>query len=271
MKISVLMAVYNKEKEEYLDKAIESLINQTLKPNEIVIIEDGKLTKELEDVIKKYKNMFSKLIKVYTLKEHVGLGNALKFGIENCENEYIARMDSDDIALKYRLEEQSKFFKMDPTLDLVGGYIEEYDETLTEFIAIRKVPLYLDEIKEKIGIQSPFNHGTVMFKKEAVLKVGNYSDIQFEDYDLWARMLINNCNMMNTNLILGKNRTGYSMYKRRSGIKQINRVLQIEKKLYEYNLINKSTYIKNNIIRSIFALVPVKLKKIIYKKYIRNF
>lgn len=270
MKISVLMSVYYKEKSEYLNQALESIVNQTLKPAEIVIVKDGKISEELENILLKYKNKYEQLIEIYSLPNNVGLGKALKYGVEKCKFEYIARMDTDDIAPLYRLEEQAKILEKNPDIDILGGYIEEYDEQMKEIISLRKVPLTIEEIKKYIKFQSPFNHGTVIMKKDAVISAGNYNDIQLEDYDLWARMLINKCKMMNITLILGKNRTGNSMYKRRSGIKQIQKVIEIEKKLLSYKIINRYTCLKNIVLRSIIAVLPLKIKNIIYVNVIRK-
>lgn len=270
MGISVLMSVYGEEKPEYLEQSLESVVNQTLKPQQIVIMKDGELTKELEKVLNKYKSQFETLIEIYSLTKKSTLGEVLNEGVEKCKCEYIARMDADDIAPLYRFETQMEILKNNPKLEVLGGYIEEYDENMEELLSIRKVPLTSYEIKKYATRQSPFNHGTVIMRKDTVIKVGNYHKVYFEDYDLWARMIINNCEMSNTNLILCKNRTGNSMYERRNGIKQIKKVIEIEKRLLEYKIINEVVFIENVLLRSIIALMPVKLKKRIYTQYIRK-
>ena len=271
MKVSVLISIYYKEKPEYLDEALNSIVNQTLKPEQIVIVKDGKLTNELDFVLNKYKESYNKLIDIYELEKNMGLGNALNFGIEKCRNEYIARMDTDDIAPIYRLEEQAKIMEMNPDLDILGGYIEEYDEKMEKVLSIRTVPLTMEEIKNFIKTQCPFNHGSVMFKKQAVIKSGSYNDVKLEDYDLWARMLKNNCKMANIDIVLNKMRTGEELYKRRNGIGYVKKVIEIENKLLEYNIINKFEYIKNIFIRVNIALIPVKIKKWIYINIIRKY
>lgn len=270
MKISVLMSVYTKEKPEYLKCSIESILNQTRMPEQIVIIKDGPLTNVLEEILQKYKNQYSDLIEIYELKENKGLGNALQYGIEKCKFEYIARQDSDDVSPKYRFKEQMKVLEQNENIDILGGYIEEYDENMKKLLSIRKVPLEMSDIREYIKKQCPFNHGTVIMKKQAILDSGNYNNTKLEDYDLWARMFISGCCMKNIPVILGKNRTGKSMYKRRSGIKQIKKVLEIEKKLLHYRIINKRTYFYNIAIRSALAIFPVSIKHKIYTKIIRN-
>ncbi len=263
--ISVLMSVYYKEKPSYLKESIQSIINQTLQPNQIVIIKDGKLGKELEDILKEFKNKYTNLIDIYPLKENKGLGSALRYGVQKCKYEYIARMDTDDIAPLNRLEEQSKILN-NSDIDILGGYIEECDENMKNVISIRKVPLESEEIKKYAKYQSPFNHGTVIIKKETLIKIGNYKpNIELEDYELWSRMIINNCKMKNIDKILGKFRTSKDMYKRRNGRKQIKKIIQIENILLDYKIINIFQYIYNILIRSILAITPVGIKKEIYK------
>lgn len=265
MEISVLMSICYKETKQYLMQSLESIINQTVKPKEIVIIKDGNILEEVETTLNRYQNKFSELIKIYELTNSEGLGRALKYGVEQCKCKYIARMDSDDIAPLYRIEEQIKILKKNPEIDLLGGYIEEYDENMEEKISIRKVPLTNEEIRKAVKVQSPFNHGTIIAKKETILNVGNYNNIGFEDYDLWARMIVNNCNMKNMDMILSMNRTGKPMYRRRSGIKYIKKIIQIENQLFKYKLINIFEYLYNVSVRTLVAISPTNFKKYLYR------
>ena len=270
MDISVLMSVYYKEKSIYLSEAIESVLNQTYKPKQFVIVKDGELTDELECILKKYKEKYPYIIEVYQWKGKQGLGEALKFGVGKCKFKYIARMDADDIAVNYRFEKQIERLMQDETIDILGGNIEEYDEKMEQLISVRKVPKTLNDIQKYIKIQCPFNHSTVIIKKDALIKAGNYNSVKMEDYDLWARMLLNGCKMENLDMVLGKNRTGKSMYRRRSGIKQVAKAIEIENKLLSYGIINIRTYISNIVNRAIFAFVPINIKQIIYKNVIRK-
>ena len=265
MKISVLMPIYEKEKEEYFEQAMKSIVNQTLKPDEVVIIEDGKITTSLECVIEKYKKEFPNLIKIIKVKEKSTLGKALAIGINNCKNEYVARMDADDICINTRFEEQAKILSKHPEIDILGGFIAEYDEKMEKQIGIRKVPIGIENIKKFTKWQCPFNHSTVILKKSTILKIGNYKDISIEDYELWARMLVNKCNMENCDKILVKYRTSKDMYKRRSGKKRIKDITKIEKILLSYGIINKVEFIINICLRVIYVILPVKIKEMIYK------
>lgn len=270
IKFSVLLPIYQKEKPKYFEESLQSLINQTRKPNQVVIVKDGELTNELEEIIKKYQKENPNLIKIYGYKNNKGVGYALQQGVLQCDYEYIARMDSDDIAKQNRFEIQMQYIEQNPEIDILGSYIKEYDETMQKEISIRKVPLTKQEICKKIGKQSPFNHSTVILKKETVIKVGNYKPQIMEDYDLWVRMCYNNCKMLNIPEILVKFRTSTKMYKTRSGIKYIKGMLKIQKSMLEKNIINKKQYIKNLFLRSAVAIMPIQVKKYIYPKVIRK-
>lgn len=262
-KFSVLMSVYYKENPEYLKQSIESIINQTVKPNEIVIVKDGKLTKELNEVIKKYK------VKTVQLKENVGLGKALKIGIEKCKYDIIARMDSDDISTQNRFELQLKEFEKDESLSLVGGQVIEFDEK--EIGKKRCAPINIEEIKKFSKKRNPFNHMTVMFKKQDVLKVGNYHHMPFfEDYYLWILLLKNNYKLINVDNVLAYVRSGKEMTKRRGGLKYLLLTYKFEKQIYNLKYIKLNEYLTNLLIRTVVCLVPNKIRRIIYTKILRT-
>lgn len=118
-KYSVLMSVYYKEKPEYLDYSIKSMLKQTIFPSEFVIVKDGELTEELNNIIEKYKQEYPNLFNIISLEQNVGLGLALKTGILNCKYEFIARMDSDDYSIPTRIEEELKIFEENSDIGLV--------------------------------------------------------------------------------------------------------------------------------------------------------
>ena len=260
---SVLMSVYYRERPEYLKKSIESIINQTVAPKEIVIVKDGKLTKELDEIIDNYD------VKKIELKENVGLGKALKIGVENCKYNIIARMDSDDISVPNRFETQLKEFDKDPQLVLVGGQVHEFDEN--NLGRKRIVPTDKDEIIKFSKKRNPFNHMTVMFKKEPVLEVGNYHHMQyFEDYYLWVLLLKNNYKLINVNDVLVYVRGGSSLTKKRGGIKYINSTYNFEKSIYKLKYIKFNEFALNLMIRIPICLVPNKIRRSVYTRFLRN-
>ena len=146
MKFSVLMSVYNKENPDYLRLSLESiLVDQSVIPTEVVLVEDGPLTDELYIVLEDFKSRYS-FLKTISLKSNVGLGLALNEGLKHCRFDWVARMDSDDIAIKTRFEEQLKFIKSNPTIDIVGGGIDEFLDSIDEIVSHKSVPTQHDEI-----------------------------------------------------------------------------------------------------------------------------
>jgi len=272
MKFSVLMSVYEKENPHFLSEAIEStLINQSVIPNEFVIVKDGSLTKQLDDVIEKYKKMFPSVVKVVQLDINKGLGEALRIGLENCSFDIVARMDSDDINHYLRFEKQLKVFKENPEIDLVGANIAEFFDTPDEIKFIRKVPTNNFEIKKMAKRRNPINHVSVMFKKTAVINSGSYKHLYFlEDYYLWIRMLAKGFNLVNLDETLIYVRTGEKMFKRRSNPKYIKSWYILQNEMYQYKLINILDFIINMINIVVFIYTPPKLKKHIYKLLLRS-
>lgn len=270
MKFSVLMSVYKNDKKEFLKTALDSVINQTIKPNEIVLVEDGPIDEDMENLIKDYEEKYD-LLKVIRQKENTGLGNALRIGLQECTYDIIARMDADDISVNDRFEKQLKEFENDKELSIIGGFIEEFTDENT-VVGLRDVPLENQEIKEYIKSRCPLNHMTVMFKKEDVLKAGNYIEWHYnEDYYLWIRMYLADCKFKNLSDILVKVRVGNEMYMRRGGYEYFKSEAKIQKFMLENKIIKFPKYVYNILLRFILqVLMPNKLRAFIFKKFARK-
>jgi glycosyltransferase involved in cell wall biosynthesis len=271
-KYSVLMSVYEKENKNYLIKSIESMINQTVIPDEILIVKDGPLTPELDEVLHNYINNYPELFTIIISKENIGLGSALNLGLRHCRNELIARMDTDDISLPDRCEKQLKEFQQDRNLALVGGTISEFIDNETNIVGRRFVPSENNEIREYLKKRCPFNHVTVMFKKSEVIKIGSYLDWFWnEDYYLWIRMFENGCKFKNLSSVLVNVRVGKDMYKRRGGFKYFKSEFGLQKYMYNKKIINTSTCFYNVTIRFVLqVLMPNNIRGYIFKKFARS-
>ena len=140
LEYSVLMSVYYKEKPEYLSLSIQSMLEQTVKPNEFVIVKDGPLTPELDSVIDSYVSSNPNLFKIISSETNLGLGLSLAKGITEAKNELIARMDSDDYVVNTRCEKQLKLFADDPDLCIVGSFEAEFVDEIDNVISVHKVP-----------------------------------------------------------------------------------------------------------------------------------
>lgn len=269
---SVLMSVYVNDNADYLVDSINSMINQTIVPAEIVIIKDGPLTYDLDATLEKFEREYPKLIKIYGYEENRGLGEALKFGVLNCTYELIARMDADDISMLDRCEKQLAIFDKNDSIDIVGGHISEFITSPEEIISIRKVPILDKSIKEYMKYRCPFNHMTVMFKKSSVLKSGNYESWFWnEDYYLWIRMMQNNCIFRNVDEILVNVRIGEEMFKRRGGKKYFQSEKNLQKYMLKNGIINLRTYLVNIFKRLIVqCLLPNSVRGVVFKLFARE-
>ena len=268
---SVLMSIYYKEKPEYLRQCFDSLLNQTVQANEWVIVKDGPLTEELEQVLHEYENKNPNLIKYVTFEKNQGLGLALRAGVPACSNELIARMDTDDICREDRFEVQLKEFLKDHNLDICGSHIKEFDENPEKCHSIRKVPLNNEEIIQYQRRRSAYNHVTVMFRKNSVLKSGNYEDAPLmEDDMLWTRMILAKCKGKNVDEYLVYVRTGLSMIERRGGWSYFKKYKASRKKVYELGLASYWDYIYTLIVQLIVALVPTSIRKFVFEKALRE-
>lgn len=272
LRFSVLMSVYYKENPSWFKTALDSVINQTLQPNEIVLIEDGKLTDELYKVIEEYKNQYSNLFKIIPLEKNSGLGEALRIGVLNCSNELIARMDTDDIARNDRFEKQIQFFQEHPNVDLVGSWISEFEDEPDKIISYRQLPTEHFDIYKFGQFRCPVNHMTVMYKKSAVLKAGNYQTFKnIEDYYLWGRMLKQGAVFANIPECLVNVRAGNSMLKRRANLTYFfNSEFPLHTELYKMGFINLKQYLRNISSKFLLRAIPQWAMAIIYRKFLRK-
>ncbi len=270
MKFSVSMCVYGKDNPVWFRDAVNSVLNQTIIPNEIVLVVDGPVPSELEDEISRLEQ--NEIFKIIRFEKNQGHGNARRAGLEACTNELVAIMDADDISAPNRFELQLEKFSKDDGLDIVGGNITEFIDSPDNIVATRKVPTLDHEIKEYMKKRCPMNLVTVMFRKTSVDNVGGFIDWYCEeDYYLWIRMALANMNFANVRENLVNVRVGADMYRRRGGWKYF----KSEKKLQKYMLKNKiigfGTYFANVTKRFIVqVLMPNRLRAWAFKKFARE-
>lgn len=268
---SVLMSVYYKEEAAFLKQSIESMLNQTIITNDFVIIEDGKLPLELENIINEFALKYPEIFNVVKLEENIGLGPALAIGINNCKNDLIARMDSDDISIETRCEKQLMEFQKDYKLDIVGSNIGEFIENIDNIQAYRFLPENHNEIVEFAKRRNPFGHPSIMFKKRKVLEAGNYRSYYLvEDYDLWIRMIKKGARCFNIKEVLVFMRICKDFYKRRGGIRYLKSILKFKSEQYRNGFFKKTDYIISAGTSIIICLAPNFIREIFYKKILRK-
>ncbi len=271
MEFSVLMSIYYKENPIFFNRAMQSVFDdQTLKPSEIVLVQDGLLTQELCALIKKWQHRLGDVFKIIELEKNLGLGVALNIGLASCRHDLVARMDTDDIAHPDRFKIQIEYMIEELDCDILGSSVTEFDDNPDFVISSRVVPLTHDDIVLYAQKKNPFNHPSVIYRKSAVFDAGGYKKFHgFEDYYLWVRMIRNGCRCANISMALVSMRVGYSMLARRGGIAYVINEIRLQRKFLDFGFITLFRLIKNLLIRIPVRLLPNILRGIVYR-YIRS-
>lgn len=269
---SVLMSVYHKENPCFLKKSLESIINQSLVPNEIVLVKDGELTNELDDIITGFETKYPNIFTVITLPQNNGLANALNQGMKVARNSIIARMDSDDVCFENRFEVQINYL-INNNLDITGGQIIEFSKDIEDIISIRNVPCSHQEIVKFLKFRSPFSHPTIVFRKEVFEKLGGY-DIKIfpEDYDFFVRAYLAGFKFGNVKENVMYFRLGENLseaIKRRWGLKYAINEVKLYNKFLKLGFFNYIDYFKVIFFKIPLRIMPFKLYSYIYFKFSR--
>ena len=256
-KFSVCTSVYKNDQPEFVRVALDSmLVNQGVKPSEIVLVQDGPVPYEFFRLLLEYEDTYGDVLKIIKLEKNGGLGNALKLAVENAKYDICARMDSDDICAPDRFEKQLAYLEAHPECDIVGGQITEFIETPNNIVGKRVVPCDNKKIYQYMRSRCALNHPTVMFRKKAVLGAGNYQDWFWnEDYYMWIRMMERGCVFANLPDVLVNMRSGLDQYGRRGGKKYFDSEIGIKKLMLEKGMITRKEYVVNYIQRFIIQLM----------------
>ena len=270
---SICTSVYKNDSAEYVRIALDSmLVDQSVKPTEIVLVQDGSVPPELFALLSEYEEKYTNVMHIFRLEKNGGLGNALRLGVENAKYDIIARMDSDDICLPDRFEKQLAYLEAHPECDIVGGQMTEFIDTPDNIVGRREVPLTNKEIYEFMKSRCALNHVTVMFRKEAVLKAGNYQDWFWnEDYYLWVRMMMAGCKFANIPDVAVNVRSGADQYARRGGKKYFDSEIGIKKLMLEKGMITRKEYVVNYVQRFIIQLLlPNSVRGWVFRTFARK-
>lgn len=262
------MSVYKKVRTEELEISIKSMLEQTLPPDEFVLVIDGPIGCELKATIKHFIEDNPELFTIVELDDNHGLAYALNRGIEATKNELIARMDSDDFSLPQRCEKQVNEFINDNELMLLGTNIGFFKTTPTEELSIkRNYPTDLESIKKSLRRNDPFSHPTVMYRKTAVMACGGYDSSlrRRQDYDLFSKMVVNRgykAANLPDKLLLFRADDEYSL-RNKSKESCDNRVL-IQKRILKRGDCGINDFLFVWIAMTVSKLIPNGLYKIIY-------
>lgn len=270
MNYSVLMTVYKKDNPDFLDRAIDSMVRQTKAPNEIVLVKDGPITSELQEIINKYDRQTPGLIQQVQLEQNVGLGLALNEGIKVAKNEFLARMDADDISMPTRCEVLLKEFENDEELDIVGSPVIEFVDEIEHCVGRRNVPLTNDEIYKYARKRDPFNHPAVMYRKSKVIESGMYGDLRKnQDTDLWIKMLMKKAKCKNVEEPLLWFRFDNNTYAKRKNWLNTKLLIMIRWNAYKKGFCSLLDFLEISIMQLGVFILPIGFQKFVYTKILR--
>lgn len=262
MKFSVLISVYKSDNPEHFEEALKSIWDeQILKPNQIVLVQDGPVGDEIVNVINNFKAILDDKLSFLELPVNLGLARALNEGLRLCKYDLVARMDSDDICFPDRFEKQIAFFSKNSNITVCGGSILEFNESYEKKITY---PSTHEEIYNELKKRSPFAHMTVMYKKAAIIESGSYPTYYPEDYALWSILVNKGYKFANLNDVLVKFRLSNDMIARRGSnfFWGIVEILIFQKR---NKLITNFQFFRNISMRAVTHLSPLFLRKIIYR------
>ena len=260
---SVVMAVYYKIEPEHFRRALESMVSQTLPPDELIVVEDGALGPELHAVLDEFSKSQVPLVRV-ALPENRGSAIAAQAGVEVARYPWIVRMDADDIALPDRLDRQMGVVR-GGDVDVVGSAMLEFDGDESRVVGTRVLPEQHEAIARYARINSPVNNPTAVIRRSALNDAGGYRPVHLmEDYDLFARLLAKGARFYNIAEPLLLFRAGDAMFRRRTTKGMLRAERTMQRNLVRYGLVSRPRAAANIVIRSLFRALPASLLKRAY-------
>lgn len=271
MTISVLMSVYQSEEADYFDAAVRSVwTNQSVKPMEIVLIEDGPLPAKLRQVVEHWKRLLDHRLVVLKNDLNLGLTKSLNKGLDVVRGELIARMDSDDVSEPDRFERQVKFLMEHPEIDIVGGSLREFNEDSAN-LRVRNYPLTHEEAVRYICKASPLAHPTVMMRRRMFDDGLRYNEKyrMSQDVALWFDAIMKGYHIANVPEVTINFRSQGDVFRRRSRAKAWNEFVIYMKGIYRMNGLLTLKY-RFPMARLCFRLMPPAIVKFVYGSQLRS-
>ena len=268
---SLLLPVYRGDRADYLARAFQSTVQEQLvRPAEVVVVQDGWIGPELASALERAESSSPVPVRRLRLKHNVGLAQALQCGLSACAHEVVARMDADDISLPHRFAVQLPL--IEAGADLVGAGMREFGEASPTGGVLRIPPTDPAVIATEARLRSPFNHPTVVYRREVVRAVGGYTDFALmEDYLLWAKMLVAGARVANVAEPLVRYRVGAGAYARRGGLAQLRAELRLQWKVRRIGFTTWAQFLRNVAVRGGYRLVPERVRRALYRKVIATY
>jgi GT2 family glycosyltransferase len=267
---ALLISTWRGDRPDYLRAAfLSSVDQQTRRPAQVVLVQDGPVPGPLASEIARLRSESPVPVTLVELPGNVGLGPALDAGLRASEHEIVARMDADDVSLPERFEKQLPL--IEDGADIVGSGLWEFDTSVEDVVGRRTPPSDPDEIRRVIRFRDPFNHPTVVYRREAVLGAGGYTDMALmEDYLLFTRMVAAGAEPANLAEPLVLYRVGDGAYARRGGLTLLRSELALQRRFRSLGLTTRAEYLRNVVVRGGYRLVPQGVRKVAYRRLLAN-
>ena len=268
---SLLLPVWAGDRADFLTAAFRSSVQeQTRPPAQVVIVRDGPLPAPLADAVAELAASAPVPVDVVELPSNGGLGPALDAGLAACRHGIVARMDADDLSLPHRFAVQLPM--IESGFDLVGSGLLEFGDDPDDLVGTRVPPVLPADIASRARFADPFNHPTVVYRRDLVQAVGGYSDFALmEDYLLWAKLLVAGARVANVAEPLVKYRVGAGAYARRGGLGQLRAELAVQRRFRQLGFTTRGQYARNVVLRGGYRLVPERLRRMAYRRVIATY
>lgn len=262
---SLLMSIYNKVSPDALKDCLTSLANQTRLPQQFVIVKDGPLTSELEELVNNFSEQFSNITQIINIKTNQGLINALNTGLNHCTEDWIIRMDADDIAMLWRIERQMGYLESHPDIDVLGSAMLEFEESPSKPLRLKPVVSGHERIVKQLAIRNPINHPSACIRKTSLIEIGGYPNLYLlEDYFLWAKMINANARFHNLEEALISYRFDDSTLVRRRGRQNFNNECKLRWWIYQHQLSSIWGLLKGIGIQLVLRFSPLFLQRYLW-------
>lgn len=265
---SLLLPVYAGDRPEFLRAAFESSVaGQTLRPAEAVIVQDGPIPDLLAAELTRLVTGSPVAAKIVRLARNGGLTEALNAGLAACSYPVVARMDADDVSEPERFARQWQLIAAG--YDLVGTGMAEFDDDPSHVLGVRVPPVGAERIRAHARTHNPFNHPTMMYRVEAIARIGGYQPFgKMEDYWLGVRMIDSGARVENLPEPLVKYRVGAGAFSRRGGWAEARTEWRLQGELRKMGFVTNWQYLRNVVIKGVYRLLPASVKRVLFRRFV---
>ncbi|MBL4680237.1 MAG: glycosyltransferase [Pseudomonadales bacterium] len=262
---TLLMSVYHKVLPEALAQCLDSLGTQTRLPEQFVIVKDGPLNADLDNLIDKFCEKFPDQLSIVNIDSNQGLINALNKGLEYCTSDWVIRMDADDVAMSERIEKQLDYLDANKHIDVLGTAMLEFENDPSQPSRLKSVVSHHQGIKDQLPLRNPINHPTTCIRKRKLLEAGGYPELPLlEDYFLWAKMIHNGAQFHNLSEALIYYRFDKNTLTRRRGLSNFSNECKLRWWMYQHGLSSVIKLILGVSLQFVLRFSPLFLQRYLW-------